>query len=155
MQKHKSLRKALINAVPQLRNNPDMLRLFADNGHTDSRLASSLSFEKVYVLNVVVTDFTGDLDLIFVPVQAWLREHQPDIMTTDDGREKGFTWMIDINNDDSLDISISLRLTERTLVKEVDGALHVSYAPEPPLPELVTRPVALYANGELVSQWDE
>ncbi|EGI6492658.1 phage tail protein, partial [Salmonella enterica subsp. enterica serovar Hvittingfoss] len=26
MQKHKSLRKALINAVPQLRNNPDMLR---------------------------------------------------------------------------------------------------------------------------------
>ncbi|HEM8625234.1 TPA: phage tail protein, partial [Citrobacter amalonaticus] len=51
--------------------------------------------------------------------------------------------------------SISLRLTERTLVKEVDGALHVSYAPEPPLPELVTRPVAMYANGELVSQWDE
>ena len=137
MQKHKSLRKALINAVPQLRNNPDMLRLFADNGHTDSRLASSLSFEKVYVLNVVVTDFTGDLDL------------------TDDGREKGFTWIIDINNDDSLDISISLRLTERTLVKEVDGALHVSYAPEPPLPEPVTRPVELYVNGELVSKWNE
>ena len=155
MQKHKSLRKALINAVPQLRNNPDMLRLFADNGHTDSRLASSLSFEKVYVLNVVVTDFTGDLDLIFVPVQAWLREDPPEIITTDDGREKGFTWIIDINNDDSLDISISLRLTERTLVKEVDGALHVSYALEPPLPEPVTRPVELYVNGELVSKWDE
>ncbi len=93
--------------------------------------------------------------MIFVPVQAWLREHQPDIMTTDDGREKGFTWMIDINNNDSLDISISLRLTERTLVKEVDGALHVSYAPEPPLPEPVTRPVELYVNGELVSKWDE
>jgi hypothetical protein len=42
----------------------------------------------VYVLNVVVTDFTGDLDLIFVPVLAALREHQPDIMTTDDGRKK-------------------------------------------------------------------
>ena len=70
--------------------------------------------------------------------RAWLREYQPDIMTTDDGREKGFTWIIDINNDDSLDISISLRLTERTLVKEVDGALHVSYAPEPPQPEPVT-----------------
>ena len=76
-------------------------------------------------------------------------------MTTDDGREKGFTWIIDINNDDSLDISISLRLTERTLVKEVDGALHVSYALEPPLPEPVTRPVELYVNGELVSKWDE
>ncbi|HDS6530728.1 TPA: phage tail protein [Citrobacter braakii] len=155
MQKHKSLRKALINAVPQLKTNPDMLHLFADNGRIDSRLAASLSFEKIYLLNVVVTDFVGDLDLIFVPVQAWLREHQPDIMTTDDGREKGFTWQIDINTDDSLDISIMLRLTERTIVKEVDGALHVSFAPEPPLPDVVTPPTALYANGELVSQWDE
>ncbi|WP_432214603.1 phage tail protein, partial [Salmonella enterica] len=49
MQKHKSLRKARINAVPQLRNNPDLLRLFADHGPTDSRLASSLSGVKVYV----------------------------------------------------------------------------------------------------------
>lgn len=155
MQKHKSLRKALISAVPQLRKNPDMLHLFADNGRIDSRLAASLSFEKIYLLNVVVTDFVGDIDLIFVPVQAWLREHQPDITTTDDGREKGFTWQIDINNDDSLDISISLRLTERTLVKEVDGALHVSYAPEPPPPEQVHRPAAMYASGQLVSQWDE
>ncbi|EAV3155030.1 phage tail protein, partial [Salmonella enterica] len=28
-------------------------------------------------------------------------------------------------------------------------------APEPPLPEPVTRPVELYVNGELVSKWDE
>ena len=155
MHKHKSLRQALINAVPQLRNNPDMLSLFADNGHTDSRLASSLSFEQVYVLNVVVTDFTGDPDLIFVPVLTWLREHQPDIMTTADGQAKGFTWIMDINSDDSCDISISLRLTERTIVREVDGALHVSYAPEPPPPEPVTRPAELYVDGELVSQWHE
>lgn len=89
MQKHKSLCKALVYAVPCLRNNPDMLHRFADNGHTDSRLASSLSLENVYVLNIVMTDFTGNLDLLFVPVQAWLREHQPDIMTTEDGRENG------------------------------------------------------------------
>ncbi|MGR7925428.1 phage tail protein, partial [Escherichia coli] len=36
-----------------------------------------------------------------------------------------------------------------------NGALHVSYAPEPPLPEPVTRPTELYINGELVSKWDE
>ncbi|WP_348250342.1 phage tail protein, partial [Salmonella enterica] len=69
---------------------------------------------------------------------------------TDAGREKGFTWLIDINNDDALDISISLRLSERTLVKEVDGALHVRYAPERALAEPGTRPVELYVNGELV-----
>lgn len=52
-------------------------------------------------------------------------------------------------------ISISLMLTERTLVSEVDGALHVKNIPEPLPPEPVTRPVELYINGELVSKWDE
>ncbi|WP_411544539.1 phage tail protein [Klebsiella pneumoniae] len=66
--------------------------------------------------------FTDDIDLLFVPIMAWLRVNQPDIMTTDEGRKKGFAWFADINNDSSLDVSISLLLTERTLVNEVDGA---------------------------------
>lgn len=120
-----------------------------------STLATSLSFEKRYTLNVIVTDFTGDFDLLIVPVLAWLRENQPDIMTTDAGQKKGFTFYADINNDSSFDISISLMLTERTLVSEVDGALHVKNIPEPTPPEPVTRPMELYINGELVSKWDE
>lgn len=127
----------------------------ADNGSIASTLAASLSFEKRYTLNVIVTDFTGDFDLLIVPVLAWLRENQPDIMTTDEGQKKGFTFYADINNDSSFDISISLMLTERTLVSEVDGALHVKNIPEPPPPEPVTRPMELYINGELVSKWDE
>ena len=155
MLKPNSLRKALTDAVPVLRTNPDMLLVFIDNGNNAATLARSLSFEKRYTLNVVVKDFTDDIDLLFVPIMAWLRVNQPDIMTTDEGRKKGFIWYADINNDSSLDVSISLLLTERTLVSEVDGALHVKNIPEPPPPEPVTRPVELYINGELVSKWDE
>jgi hypothetical protein len=61
--------------------------------------------------------------------------------------EKKVSWFADINNDSSLDISISLLLTERTLVKEVDGAMYVENIPEPPLPEPVTRPVELYIRA--------
>jgi len=153
MLKPDSLRQALTDAVPVLRTNPDMLRLFIDNGKIAATLAASLSFEKQYTLNVVVTDFSGDFDLLLVPVMAWLREYQPDIMTTDEGQKKGFTFYADINNDSSFDISISLLLTERTLVKEVDAALHVQTVAEPPPPEPVTRPVEMYVNGELVSRW--
>jgi hypothetical protein len=46
-------------------------------------------------------------------------------------------------------------LTERTLVKEVDGAMYVENIPEPPPPEPVTRPVEMWSNGERVSKWDE
>ncbi len=155
MLKPDSLRKTLTDAVPVLRTNPDMLRLYVDNGQIASTLATSLSFEKRYTLNVVVTDFTGELDLLLVPVLAWLREHQPDIMTTDEGRKRGFTWIADINNDSSVDISISLMLTERTLVKQVDAALHIDNIPEPAPPEPVTRPMELWMRDERVSKWDE
>ncbi|MBU5415416.1 phage tail protein [Serratia ureilytica] len=155
MLKPKSLRQALYDAVPKLRTNPDMLRIFIDSGVIGATLAASLSFENRYTLNVIVEDYPDDVDLLLVPIGAWLRENQPDIMTTDEGKKKGFTYFADINSDDSYDISISLQLTERTLVKEVDRALHVSHVPEPPLPEPVARPMELYINGELVSAWDE
>ena len=155
MLKPASLRQALCDAVPVLRKNPDMLRIFIDNGKIAATLAASLSFENQYTLNVVVTDYRGDLDYLIVPVNAWLRENQPDIMTTDEGRKKGFTYIADINDDDSVDVSISLMLTERTLVRQEGEALHVKHVPEPPLPEPVTRPMELYVHGELVSKWDE
>lgn len=88
MQKPNSLRKALTDAVPVLRTNPDMLCLRTDDGNNTATLARSLSFEKRYTLNIVVTDFTDDIDLLFVPIMARLRVNQPDIMTTDEGRKK-------------------------------------------------------------------
>ena len=131
MYKPKSLRKALTDAVPDLARNPEMMRIFIDNGKLASTLAASLSFENQYTLNVVVTDFTGDIELLLVPIQAWLRIHQADIMTTDEGRKKGFTYFADINDNDSADISISLMLTERTIVREDGGKLHIETVPKP------------------------
>ncbi|CAI1108208.1 P2 phage tail completion protein R (GpR) [Serratia ficaria] len=155
MLKPKNLRKALCDAVPVLKNNPDMLRIFIDNGTIAATLATSLSFENQYTLNLVVTDYHDDIDFLLVPIGAWLRENQPDIMTTDDGKKRGFTYIVDINSDESIDVSISLRLTERTLVREVDRELHVTHAPEPEPPVPVERPTKLYAGGELVSAWHE
>lgn len=135
MYKPKSLRKALTDAVPDLARNPEMMHIFIDNGKLASTLAASLSFENQYTLNVVVIDFTGDIELLLVPIQAWLRIHQADIMTTDEGRKKGFTYFADINDNDSADISISLMLTERTIVREDGNKLHIETVPEPQPPE--------------------
>nr|DAN96974.1 MAG TPA: tail completion protein [Caudoviricetes sp.] len=123
MLKPKSLRNALTDAVPMLKNNPYMLRVFIDSGKLSSTLATSLSFENQYTLNVIVTDFPGDIDLNRVSILAWLRVNQADIMTTDEGQKRGFTYEGDINNDDRADLSISLMLTERT--KEVGAELHI------------------------------
>ena len=155
MHKLKSLRQALIDAIPQLNANPERLQMSVGGGNIDARQASSLSFEKRYALNVKVSGFTGDSEGFFVPVLAWLRENQPDIFTLDEGRKNGYTFAVVLNDDDTMDITISVQLTERILVSQEQGALHATYSPEPPLPEPVTRPKALYVNGELVSQWED
>mgnify|MGYP003602763386 CR=1 FL=1 len=155
MLKPASLRKALFKSVPLLRDNPDMLHMFVDGGVINATLAASLSFENRYTLDIVVTDYTGDLNLLIVPVNVWLREHQPDIMTTEEGKKRGFTYVADINSDDSKDVRMSLQLTERTIVKEADRRLNVTPLDEPPPPVPVQRPIELYVHGELVSKWDE
>ncbi|MCY0772566.1 phage tail protein [Enterobacter cloacae complex sp. 2022EL-00788] len=154
MHKLKSLRQALIDAVPQLRANPERLQMSVGSGNIDARLASSLSFEKQYELKAKVSGFSGYSEGIFVPVLAWLRENQPDIFTLDEGRKNGYLFQIVLNDDETADISFSLRLTERILVSQNEGTLLATYSPEPPLPEPVTRPMELYVNGELVSRWE-
>lgn len=152
MLKPKQLREALTNSVPLLARNPDSLNVFIDSGRIASTLASSLSFEYQYQLNLVITDYADNIDLVMVPVLAWLRENQPDIMATEEKRRTGFTFKVDVLSDTLCDISIDLQLTERVLVKQDGNALHVDHIGEPPLPENVNRPLQLYVHGELVSE---
>ncbi|WP_338560681.1 phage tail protein [Erwinia sp. E_sp_B04_7] len=152
MQKPKQLRQALTDSVPLLQRNPDSLNMFIDGGRIASTLASSLSFEYQYQLNLVVTDYGDNLDLLMVPLLAWLRENQPDIMATEEKRRTGFTFKADVLSDTLCDISIDLQLTERVIVKQEGAALHVTHVGENSLPENDARPVQLYVKGELIGE---
>lgn len=156
MLKPQQLRAELTSCLQWLQRNPESLQVRVQGGSIAATLATSLSHEYSYTLNLLFLDYTGDLDLIVVPIQAWLRENQADIMATPEKRRTGFTFATDFNNDGSYDFSVSLQLTERVVVNEQDGgALHVKHLPEPPLPENVTRPQQLFVHGELMSEWHE
>lgn len=155
MLKPNTLQRALIDAVPALRDNPEMLHLWVDKGSNRATLAASLSFEKSFSLNVAVRGFAGDIDTLFVPVMAWLRDNQPDMLTPEAAAQARFSWTLATNADQTQDLTMVLQLTERTQVKEVDGVLQAETLPEPPPPAFVTRPKELYINGELVSRWQE
>ena len=155
MLKPKQLREALTKTSPYLQRNPDSFNMFVEHGRIVSTLAASLSFEYQYQLNVVITDYPGDVDLIIVPILAWLRVNQPDIMATKERRDTGYTFKADVISDNTIDLSIDLQLTERVIVKDIDGALHVDHVPEPQEPENDPTPTRLYAGGQLVSDWNE
>ncbi|MGT3203545.1 phage tail protein [Yersinia enterocolitica] len=150
MLKPKLLRQALTDSLQLLQTNPERLKMFVDGGRIVSTLAPSLSFENQYTLTLFIEDFPDDVDYLFVPILAWLREHQPDIMATEEKRRTGFIHKVDVISDVLSDIRIDLQLTERAIVKEVDGALHVNHALEPTWPGAPTRPTAIYFNGEVI-----
>ncbi|UQY43284.1 phage tail protein [Mixta hanseatica] len=135
MNKPQSLRHALNKAVPYVRENPDRLHLFVDNGSLVATAAASISWEYRYTLNVVVTDFTGDQNLLMAPILYWLRDNQPDALQNPDEREKLFTFEVDILGNGACDLSLNLKLTERVLAREVNGQMQIEAVPEPDEPE--------------------
>lgn len=155
MLKPQQLRSALTKSLPYLQRNPDSFNMFIEHGRIVSTLAPSLSFEYQYQLNIVITDYVGDVDLIIVPILAWLRINEPDIMATKEKQQTGYKFEVDVISDTAVDISIDLQLTERVIVKDIDSALHVEHLAEPQNPPDIPRPGKLYIHGELVSEWDD
>jgi len=131
VKKPDSLRCALNEGVAQLRDNPETLHIFVDDGSLISTLAPSLSWEYRYTLNVVVTDFAGDQNLLMAVLLAWIRENQPDLMANPDLRSNGFTFEAVILSNNTCDMSIDLRLTERVIVTPSGETMVVSAVPEP------------------------
>ncbi|KJH63365.1 tail protein [Pantoea agglomerans] len=138
MNKPQSLRSALNKSVPYVADNPDRLHLFVDSGQlvaTSATSAASLSWEYRYTLNVVITDFTGDQNLLMAPVLLWLRENQPDALQNSEAREKLFSFEVDILANDRCDISMDLKLTERVIATVENGKANIEAVLEPDAPE--------------------
>lgn len=155
MLKPDSVSAAMLKGVPYLKENPHCLHVFIDKGAIIATLAPSLSFEYQYTLNLVITDYADNLDLIIVPILHWLRTNQPDIMANPDKRQDGFTFEVDYLDNKLRDISIDLKLTERTIVKEQDGVLTVTHLDEPVPPEYFVNSYKVNVDGKTVAEWAE
>ena len=62
MRKPDSLRSHLLNAVKELQRDPDRLLIFTDKGNVRCTMANGLSFEYAYEINLILTDYAGELD---------------------------------------------------------------------------------------------
>lgn len=118
MRKPEDLKRLLLRAVPGLADDPSRLALYVDEGRIAAS-AGSLSFEYRYKLNLVVQDYAGDRDAVVVPLLAWIAEAQPELMARPDSQP--FSFEAEILDADSVDLSITLELTERVRVGRNDA----------------------------------
>lgn len=155
MNKPESLRDHLLAAIPELRRNPDRLLVFVDNGSMRSTAAPGLSFEYSYTLNIILTDFAGHPDAIAIPLFAWVLVNQRELMENLEKGRDAIKFDADILDNSKVDLSITLPLTERVIVKRLDdGTLQVEHPQEPQLePHYPAGPWKLYAEGMLIAEW--
>ncbi len=157
MIKPTSLRDHLLAAVPGLRRNRDQLSVFVDQGAIRSTAAHGLSFEYGYTVELLLTNYPGSADAVAIPLLAWLREHQPELLANQDKHRESIQFQVEILNSDLIDLSIRLPLTERVIVKSAadgSGVLQISHPDEPQLTEqLPAGPWQLYAGDELIAEW--
>jgi hypothetical protein len=130
VKKPDGLGRLLLIAVPALAEHPDRLQMFIDKGRVAARATGSLAFETRYTLNIVIQDFAGDTNQVFVPLLAWIAECQPDLLQKD-GHEP-FTFEAEVLSGDAVDLSIDLELTERIGVQaKPEGGFAVDHFDEP------------------------
>ena len=80
MNKLNSIKDTLCRKIPYLKENPEKLYLFVDDGGIFATNEPSLSYEYIYSLNIILEAFPGDQNIVFAVVVEWVKQHQPDIL---------------------------------------------------------------------------
>lgn len=143
MLKPDAIREIITRANPYLRRDPDKLQVFLDAGRVVSRGAASLSYEYQYTLNVIVQDYPNHADQIVLPMLAYLRTQQPELFENPERSNNLIRFDAEILNQDTIDLSLQVDLTERVIVSEVDGRLKAAHVGEPVHPDFPLEDVSI------------
>ncbi|WP_273827611.1 phage tail protein [Providencia rettgeri] len=131
MKKLTSLRGYIDSKVPFLKDNPENLYLFVENGRIISTLEETPSFEYEYTANIIIEHYSGDQNVLIAVVNDWLRKNQSDISANPTKRQQDFKFEAVILDNTTAHISIELNLTERVLAIDKHGKYVIEAIPEP------------------------
>ncbi len=124
MNKPASLRAFLEAYVPELKRNPDKLKVSINSGGLGLRYSpSNLGYEYSFELNVTVLEYSGHPDEIFLPLSLWIRQNQAEILMNPDLAKRAVSFDVDFLDATACDIGITLDLTEAVdVIKKDDGS---------------------------------
>lgn len=125
------LREVIVKHEPFFRQNPDRLEVFITKGNLIATGTQAASFLYQYQLEVLALDYPNSLDNLSIPILAWARLHQPDLLFNPERRKEGFRFEVDLLNNDTADILFTLPASERVIVTRERGRLIPTHIDEP------------------------
>ena len=158
MIKLQSLRQHLLASVEELRRNPEQLHTFVNDGKVKFARGTNLSHQYTVDAQIIITDYSGSLDTVMVPLLQWLNTYQPDLI-----EDEAIQLEAEILSNTHWDLALTVRLTERVVAK-VDcstGRINAEHRmPEYPADACPAKHWQLYikhpenAEHDLVAEWD-
>jgi hypothetical protein len=128
MKKPASLRAAIAATVPDLKENPERLIMWIDQGAVASPMTASLNFAYRYRLNILILGYAGKQPPIAIAILYWLRVNQPNLLQP---ATNAFSFEADFNDNSSVDLQIELQLTEQVVgVPDDEGRLTFDFIAE-------------------------
>lgn len=112
MIKLQSLRHHLLNAVPELKRNPEQLHTFVNDGKIKFARGLNLSHQYTVDAQIIITDYSGSLDTVMIPLLQWLNSYEPDLVT-----DEAVQIEAEILSNTHWDLALTVQLTERVVAK--------------------------------------
>jgi len=167
MLKLASLRALIEQCLPELRRDPERLKIVGEGGHIVATGTQSLSFEYRYTAFVTILDYTGHTDAIFVPLLAWMQINQGEQLDNVKERDEAITFEVHHLNENAADIGIWLQLSERAIVRreplaDAPARLTITHPPEPrhageqalPGQQEIPERWELWLKDQKLAEWD-
>lgn len=131
MEKPALLRAEIEKHLPELKNNPEKLTLFVQNGRVSGN-KHTLGHEVRYTLALMIDGYTGDTDILNAVIINWARRHQPDLLAPGHVPDNAYRLEADILDNRSCDLLIELALSERiTVTANPNGQVTVRHQKPP------------------------
>lgn len=156
MKKPQSLRDHLTESIPFLRDNPDKLTMFIEQGRYRSTMAQGFSMESICPVKFVIQDFTGDADVVAFLLFQWLRVHQSELMVNLEKNQDAVKFEAEMIDNDKTDVMFEVELTERVIIKKkTDGSFYFDYPAEPQYTAVLpaTDCQLVTDGGEVLATW--
>ncbi|WP_276681454.1 phage tail protein [Thalassolituus oleivorans] len=129
MNKLNSLKEQLINMIPQLKKQPDKLVIFADEGTIKGEFQKSMSWQYEWKTIIIIEDFHGHPDTLFLPIVLWCAKNQRDLKRDD------IKFIIDHLDNDRSHIRIELPTDQRVIVTTDENGNYTTTNPTEPSPD--------------------
>ena len=131
MEKPALLRAEIEKHLPEIKNNPEKLTLFVQNGRVFGN-KHTLGHEVRYTLALMIDGYTGDTGILNAVILNWARRHQPDLLAPGHVPDNAYRLEADILDNQSCDLLIELALSERiTVTADNNGQVTVRHQKPP------------------------